>query len=134
MSQYVLVVDDDMTVGRIVARTLRDLELKVHVVNGPSSAWGFLHRETNAPALLITDVHLGTGDGRHLAWQLRLLYPGLPVVLMSGGFDSANEPKVQGRGPQRFIAKPFQAEVLRVAVQEILFESGTGTKDGNERG
>ncbi len=124
MPRYILIVDDDVMVGRTVAKSLRGIGYDLHVATGPASALGIVYREVTAPAVLITDVHMGTGDGRTLAAQLRQLFPGLPVVLISGGFVSPDEPTVQGRGAQRFVGKPFRSEVIRNVVNEVIAELG----------
>lgn len=119
-SGYLLVVEDDPALGRMVARALQNCRMEVHIATGPATAWGFVNREGRAPATLITDVHLGSGDGRVLAGQLRQIYPKMPVILMSGGFESGSEPHAPGTGPQQFLQKPFSAGQLIEKLEDLL--------------
>ena len=119
---YILVVDNDAAVARLVARALEDTHSCVYVASGPSSALAIVQREARSPAILISDVHLVTGDGRDLAQRLRHLYPRLPVLLMSGGFARGEEPELTSRGPQRFMHKPFEGKQLRMTVSQLLAE------------
>lgn len=119
-AEYLLVVDDDAALGRLVVRALSVLGLQVHLAIGAPDAWRFVHQEGRAPAALITDVHLGSGDGRLLAGHLRDVYPGMPVLLMSGGFAAGSIPFVQGEGRQQYLPKPFGTRDLLTKVKYVL--------------
>ncbi len=123
---YVLVVEDDAALGHIVVRELNKLVCAVYLTTGPAGAWGVVLREGKAPSLLISDIHLGSGDGRVLAAQLRQLYPGMPVLLMSGGIRAVDAPNLQGSGTHLFMEKPFTGDALRATVRDLLISGVSG--------
>ena len=101
----ILVVDDDERMLKVVRLVL---QMRGHTVQTVSDG----HRALEAMAhqaidLLISDVAMPVMTGPDLAATVRRLYPGTPVLLMSGSERPGGYP---------FIAKPFHAHGLLAAV------------------
>jgi DNA-binding response OmpR family regulator len=103
-AKRVLVIDDDALLARLLPRTLEPLPVMVTVAGSLAEArlaiakWG-------KPDLVIADLHLPNGDGRHLREDLA----GVPFITISGFADE--EPD---------LAKPFPGYLLRAKVSERL--------------
>lgn len=73
------------------------------------------------PDALLTDINLGDGpDGFDLAREVRALHPDLPVVYMSA--LCAGRFAAEGVASARFVAKPFTARDMLMALTQVLTE------------
>jgi len=100
----ILIIDDDALLARLMPRTLESLPVLVHLAGSLAEARAVIAKH-GKPDMVIADVHLPNGDGRHLREELA----GIPFITISGFADE--EPD---------LAKPFLGSVLRAKVQEIL--------------
>ena len=119
-SETILVVEDDDNLRAIVVRSLA--ERGHRVLDAPSATRALeLARGLDAvPDLLLTDVILAEGNGIALARELGVLWPGVPVLFMSG-YTGEHLPALEALpSDARFLAKPFTPEVLRAAVRDAL--------------
>ena len=110
----VLVVDDDPLVLANTAALLEDLGHRVRAVDGGEAALDVL-RSDNAFDILITDQMMPGMTGTQLTRIVRSEMPNLPILLVSGYADLAEE----GR-PLHTLAKPFTQQTLSVAIGETL--------------
>jgi DNA-binding response OmpR family regulator len=80
------------------------------------------------PALILLDIMLSSpSEGFHLAYEIRQdpVLKATPIVMISAigqtmGTDYAKEIGSDYVPAERFIDKPFDAAVLRAAVEEVL--------------
>ncbi|WP_052214275.1 PAS domain-containing protein [Belnapia sp. F-4-1] len=103
----VLVVDDDDHVRLVMTTQLRDLGYEVIEANSLASAMA----QASATAqldLVVTDITMPGGRGPDLALRLRSVWPGVPILFVSGYRDAA------ALVSEVVLAKPFtQAELSR---------------------
>jgi signal transduction histidine kinase/CheY-like chemotaxis protein len=119
-SETILLVEDDDRLRAIVVRGLA--EQGYDVLDAPSAARALeIARARDVPPdLVLTDVILAEGNGVDLARELGRLWPGVPVLFMSG-YTGDHLSALQALPPDaRFLSKPFTPEVLRAAVREAL--------------
>jgi CheY-like chemotaxis protein len=113
----ILIIDDEQAVRQLI-RTVLDQFGYAGLMQaaGANEALEIARRGQTSIQLLISDIQLGSGmDGVQLANALTGLTPDLKVLLMSG------RPKPHDLKPGwQFLAKPFSASELLVAVQQIL--------------
>ena len=106
-SATVLVVDDDDHVRLVMTTQLRDLGYEVIEANNLASAMA----QASATArldLVVTDITMPGGRGPDLALRLRAVWPGVPILFVSGYRDAA------ALVSEVVLAKPFtQAELSR---------------------
>jgi signal transduction histidine kinase/CheY-like chemotaxis protein len=113
-SARILVVEDDTEVARVTIEVLEELGYQTVEARDGLSALALIDQEPGIELVLSDVVMPGGMNGLELARKLRLLRPGLPVVVATGytqwGARVAEEDFV-------FIAKPYRREALAEAIR-----------------
>jgi two-component system sensor histidine kinase EvgS len=118
--ELILLVEDEPSIRAITGRMLEGLGYTVLLAGTPQEAIELASRQPGAIRLLLTDVILPQMNGRELADQLRVIFPELRTVFMSG--YTANVIAHQGvlKAGIHFLAKPFSVADLAAKVREAL--------------
>ena len=113
-------VDDSISVRRVVARQLRTLGLEVEEVSDGLEALGKLRNHTYS--LVLTDLEMPRMDGFELLAELNRLAiaRAVPVVVASTRSDSETRRRVLALGARAFIPKPIEPDDLAAVVQALL--------------
>ena len=85
LAPYVLVVDDDPTIGRMVRRILRRAGFAVGVLERGCDA--IEHTRTWIPDVILVDLNLGDMSGADVVRAIRARFgsaPSPPIVAMTG--------------------------------------------------
>jgi CheY-like chemotaxis protein len=116
----VLVVDDEATIREVAHRVLTSAGYQVMTAANGSEALGLLRDGKIAADLVLTDVVMPGMTGPAFAAQARAMYPGLPVLFMSGyEQQEATEGDWPDPGAQ-VIGKPFSRAALLARVTQML--------------
>lgn len=120
----IAVVDDDER----VLESLEDLlESAGHGVRVFASGQALLDDAGFAAIdCLITDIGMPALDGFELQRLARVRRPGLPVILITGRHEIADQHRAQAVGHHGFFRKPFDGKALLAAVGRAL----SGANDG----
>ncbi|MEV7214436.1 response regulator transcription factor [Kitasatospora cineracea] len=121
----VLVVDDDPTVGEVVAGYLTRAG---HLVDrAEDGQHGLDLAERHRPDLLVLDLMLPGLDGLEVLRRLRARpdRPDLPVVLLTAKGDEADRILGLELGADDYVTKPFSPRELVLRVQSILRRART---------
>ena len=115
----ILVVDDEPGMIRAVERVLSE---EHHVIGTRLSRDALSLASEFQPELAIIDIRMPDVDGFELMAQLKVRFPALDVILMTGSVDDLDEKLVRAiRSPAfYFIQKPFDREVLRTLVERCV--------------
>ncbi|MGC8761103.1 MAG: response regulator [Bryobacteraceae bacterium] len=117
-----LLVEDEPGIRSLVARALERAGFPVvQAGSAPEALEAWQARQT-PPRLLITDLTLPGASGRELAERLRIRFPGLRVLFISGYTD---EPELAAGAAQldartRFLHKPFTTARLVELARELV--------------
>jgi FixJ family two-component response regulator len=114
----VLVLDDDASIRKALARLLHAAGMRVETFASPAE---FLeYRLPEVPSCLVLDVELPGIDGLEL--QRRLSQDGfpLPIVFITGHGDIPMSVRAIKSGAVDFLPKPFHDEDLLAAVRQAL--------------
>ncbi len=121
----VAIVDDDPR----LLESLEDLlESAGYAAHSFSSAGSLLISGLSGVDLLITDIGMPGMDGFELRDWVKKVRPELPVFLITGRHEIADQDRA--RGISGFFRKPFNAEVLLAAVDNAL--SNRNMEDDHE--
>ena len=113
-SGTILVVEDQEQVRRMLEKILGRLGYRILAAGGGEEALRLVAELGGAPDLLITDVVMPGLNGRDLYRHLRVQFPGLPVLFISGYVPDMDG--VQGD----VLAKPFNPAELAAKVKQLL--------------
>ena len=121
----ILVVDDD----DIIPDTLCELLSQDHACQTAATAEEALARlEAQAFDLVLTDVSMPGLTGMDLLNRVVELYPGTPVIVVSGLSDQEQAQSLIGRGAFDYVLKPFRLEVVEDSVKRALEQRLTPTR------
>jgi CheY-like chemotaxis protein len=114
----VVVVDDDLALGRLAATTFQKSRPQWQVRVFHQSTEALESFGAQLPDLLVTDVRMPGLTGFDLVLKLREVRPATPAIIMTAYADPA---PVELTGPTlRQVSKPWTAAKLLTAADELL--------------
>ncbi len=116
----VLVVDDEETMRKTVARMLHKLGLETVLACDGREAVEIFRAQPAQFALVLLDLTMPHMDGEQAFTELRRLRPEVRVVLMSGFNAQEALMRFTGKGLASFLQKPFTVDSLRSTIREVL--------------
>lgn len=131
----ILVVDDSVTVRKIIAKQLGDDYVVFHADNG-DEAWQIL-QSNDALSLVFLDLHMPVMNGMILLKQIRESdnqhISSLPVIMITGHKDSkAARIASRNMGATDFISKPFSSvDIVSRAKAHAKSSRATGQHKDN---
>ena len=118
MSQRVLLVDDDASVGTVLVALLRQAEIECTFVGSGEEALATLEREPIDA--MVTDVRMPGMDGLELMRRAQELIPALPVVVITAHGTIPLAVEALKSGASDFVLKPFEREEILFIVRKAL--------------
>jgi DNA-binding response OmpR family regulator len=113
----ILVVDDDATVGDVVARYLEREGHRVRIAtDGPA---GLADATADPPDLVILDLMLPGMSGLDVCRRLREIGP-LPVIMLTARSDEGDRVVGLELGADDYVTKPFSPRELVLRVGAVL--------------
>jgi DNA-binding response OmpR family regulator len=123
-TKRIIIVDDTMSVGRLVESTLTTLGANLAITVVPSAEEALLESGLYHVDLIVTDYHLPGISGLELANQVRERSPETTVILMSGVDDTTLGSQAIEAGAVDFFAKPLDLERFMAKTRQILSMTG----------
>ncbi len=126
LAREVLIAEDDVRLGRLLARQLDCSGYAVRLVEDGRAVLAELERAR--PGLLLLDLVLPGLDGQAILRQLRgdPGYENLPVIVMSGVLrshtDGAREARKDAQG---YLEKPFTTDALVGMIERLIGKGGS---------
>jgi chemotaxis protein histidine kinase CheA/CheY-like chemotaxis protein len=116
----VLVVDDSISVRRVVARQLRSLGLEVEEVSDGQEALGRLRNRSYD--LVLTDLEMPRLDGFELVAEMKrnAVLATIPVIVASTRVDQVTRGRVRNLGAHAFLSKPVDPATLASVLGPLL--------------
>ena len=117
----VLIVEDDPSIGKLIARIVQRLELMPLVAeNGQESLQMLQRNSDNTIALMIVDLFVPKISGKELVERVYKEYPKIKILMMSGyGEDYLHQHGMIDNNTN-FIEKPFSLEAITDKIKKIL--------------
>jgi len=119
-SETVLVVEDDARVRRVTTRSLEEAGYKVLAASDGAEALRVAKEEAGPLHLVVTDVVMPGLGGKAVAEELRLRYPKVRVLFVSGYPQESIAPQDLVENGVVFLPKPFTPMTLLARVRALL--------------
>ena len=114
----ILVVDDDRDLCDLLDALLTAEGYGIRCVYDGETAWEAVQQEP--PDLILSDIKMPKLDGVTLALRLAEVASGIPIILMSAGYDDwAGVASV-------FLRKPFEIDDLLASIAVLITERELG--------
>ncbi len=113
----VLVVDDEASVGNMIAEALRFSGLEVLLFNDAADALACIEDAPGELDLIITDQTMPRMSGLELAARVKALPIAIPLLLVTGYQDTVRSRAV---GVDRILLKPFNVLDLLAIAREMI--------------
>ncbi len=121
VGQCFLIVDDDEEMRTYIRRCLRTYGgAENRFLEASDGLEALTHMADHAIAAVITDMVMPRMDGLALCRQIRMHYPGTPVLLITGAPPEEARRQAQNISAAAALAKPFNASRLRSALDRLL--------------
>jgi CheY-like chemotaxis protein len=117
----ILIIEDDAITREAMAEWLQAAGYGVRKAADGSA--GLAAVKSAAPTLVVTDIHMPGMNGAMVIAELKQLYPQIPVIAISGLFNSGHGMDADAAialGAARALAKPFKRRDLLRAVADLL--------------
>jgi PAS domain S-box-containing protein len=126
----VLVIDDEAAIREVAHRVLTSAGYQVTTAANGSEALALLRDGKVAADLVLADVVMPGMTGLAFAAQARAIFPGLPVLFMSG-YEPPGSGGEELPGPEvQVIGKPFsRAALLARVTQALTADAGAGPNE-----
>ena len=121
---YVLLVEDDPRVARVVERALAEADHRVDVAHDGEE--GLARAESGAYDLIVLDVMLPEIDGIEVAREVRQGRVRTPILMLTARDAVADRVRGLDAGADDYLTKPFALEELLARVRAL----GRRTADG----
>ena len=123
---YILVVDDEPDIVKLVTRLLEARGHRVGVARDGQEALDSAERER--PDVIVLDLNLPKMDGFEVCQRLKSgeATRTIPVVMMTAAFPSVEDAtRGIGLGADEYVVKPFVREVLVHNVERLIPKRGS---------
>jgi DNA-binding NtrC family response regulator len=119
----ILVVDDD----DVIRDTLCELLSADYSCQAAETAEAALAKlEAQGFDVVLTDISMPGLNGRELLPKVVELYPGTPVIIISGHSDQEQAQNLLSHGAFDFLLKPFRLEAVEASVKRAIEVGRTG--------
>ncbi len=105
-----LIIDDDATFGRVLARALGSRGFEVITAVNADEARALTRR--HQPRYCVLDLKLGEENGLRLIPDLQRLVPDMRILLLTGYASIATAVEAIKRGAHDYLAKPVDADAV----------------------
>jgi DNA-binding response OmpR family regulator len=115
-----LLVDDSVTIQRVIELSFTDENIRVVSVGDGRRALQWMEREV--PDIVLIDIGAPEVDGyevtSHVRHSPRLKH--IPVLLLAGVFEPVDDGQAREAGADGVLVKPFEPEQLVIRVRSLL--------------
>ncbi|HKH49766.1 MAG TPA: response regulator [Thermoanaerobaculia bacterium] len=122
----ILVVDDEPAVLFALSEALADKRRGLQVVTASDGREAMRVLQAEKVHLVVSDLRMPDVDGFELLTHLRRNHPSLPVILMTALGTAETSARLGGEGALECLSKPFDVEVLRQKIADMLAQRVQG--------
>lgn len=118
--EYILIVDDEISITKVIDRTLMQLGYSVTKRNNSIEAMELFKIKPNYFDLVITDMTMPNLTGDKLAKAMIAIRPDIPVILCTGYSKKITDQKALEIGIKALVHKPIINAELANTVRAVL--------------
>ena len=128
MPKQILLVDDSVTIQRVVELTFAHEDYKV--VAAKSADEGLAKARELKPDIVLADAGMPGKSGYDLCSALRseASLAGTPCLILAGNFSPYDEGRGQKSGADGFVVKPFETQALIDKVADAIAKKGSAPR------
>jgi CheY-like chemotaxis protein len=120
ISSDILVVEDDKQVRDLLTRMLDSYDSSILTASTVEDACGLLKERSDTIGLAIIDVVLPGVSGLKLAEAIRVKYPQIPVLVMTGSATRGLTNRLATDSAVTLLRKPFMQTALDEAIERLV--------------
>jgi CheY-like chemotaxis protein len=124
-SRQILIVDDSQDLTHVIAEFLGMYGYQVHTARDGYDALECM--DSQQIQVVVSDIHMPRMDGFTLMGEIKIKYPEVPIVLITGFSVSEAQKMAFERGANAFVAKPFKLKELKSVIESVSQEAITTT-------
>ena len=113
-------VDDDFEIRRSLQMLLKSVAIQTRAYGSADEFLAEYVEEPNHQAVLLLDVRMPGMSGMSLLERMRVVFPSLPIIIVTGHGDIDMAVRAMKLGAIDFIRKPFSSQVLLDRIQEVI--------------
>lgn len=124
--QRILIVEDSATMRSLLVSCLEELGEPVKITEASSGFEALRYLPRDEYDLVVTDINMPDINGLELVSFVKNneKYRGIPLVIVSTEGSDRDRDKGLELGADAYLVKPFDPELLRQTVRDLLDASG----------
>ncbi len=128
--EWVLVVDDELSIREITKETLEAYGYRTQTAKDGVEALSIIERDKDKISLVITDMMMPNMDGASFIRRLERTAPNIKIVAVSGVTDQEVLEKIRKSRIEAFLAKPIHTENLLKVLDSVLHKEESKKNKG----
>jgi two-component system, NtrC family, response regulator AtoC len=121
--QFILVVDDELSIRTVLRAQLQKIGFQVKVAANGLQALEMLREWPFS--LVLTDLRMPKMDGISLLKECKSRYPTIPIIVLTAHGTVNNAVEAMKLGAFDFLNKPFDKNELHILIQKAISESAS---------
>ncbi len=122
----ILVIDDDKMILRLATEALKDYSGGFNVMTASNGKQALQILSASSVDLVITDLKMPVMDGYELLSYMSKHHRNIPVIVMTGFGSPEIAKQLKQKGVLHYIEKPFEINVLREKISDVLAVGSKG--------
>ncbi len=123
MTKHIVTTDDDPAIRKVLSIILKKAGYLVTACENGQELLDFLKKPDQGVDLLMLDIKMPGLSGFELLERVQILYPELPVVMLTAFNDLDTGMKAIRLGAADYLTKPIHQEALHTCLKRVLSES-----------
>ncbi len=121
-SEKIMLVDDEDSTLEVARDVLTNLGYEVAGFSSPLDALEHFRHHVDQFDIIVTDMTMPKMTGDKFAAEVKVLRPGIPVILCTGFSEMITEEKAKDIGIAAFLTKPVPIHIFASAIRKALDE------------
>ncbi|MCE3012299.1 MAG: response regulator [Proteobacteria bacterium] len=116
----ILVVDDMMTMRKLMSKALREMGFE-NIVEAADGNLGFTAVQEHSPALIFSDINMPNCNGIDLLKRIKAdsRFRHIPVIMVTAEAEGAMVKEAIQSGADQYVIKPFDKEMLTAKIEVV---------------